>query len=205
MPLDDKGSGLVEDVLRSYPYFQAFHALRFKGQIVRKEYSVGDVSGDAIYIPDRKRFYAWAISPLADDTATQEFSNSRTVDLIDSFLNNAYPKGDATHAYDESDDGERKTSPVRETTVIEEKGETNAAKVRKASDSSGDYSLDADDIDDACFTETLAKIYVKQERYEKALEIIKKLSLKYPKKNIYFANQIKALEEQISNKKNETN
>ncbi len=37
--------------------------------------------------------------------------------------------------------------------------------------------------DDSCFTETLAKIYVKQQRYSKALEIIKKLSLKYPKKN----------------------
>ena len=34
--------------------------------------------------------------------------------------------------------------------------------------------------DDSCFTETLAKIYVKQQRYSKALEIIKKLSLKYP-------------------------
>ena len=29
---------------------------------------------------------------------------------------------------------------------------------------------------------TLAKIYVKQQRYDKALEIIKKLNLKYPKK-----------------------
>lgn len=36
--------------------------------------------------------------------------------------------------------------------------------------------------DESCFTETLAKIYVKQQRYSKALEIIKKLSLKYPKK-----------------------
>ena len=51
------------------------------------------------------------------------------------------------------------------------------------------------------FTETLAKIYIKQQRYTKALEIIKKLSLKYPKKNAYFADQITHLEELIINTK----
>ena len=53
--------------------------------------------------------------------------------------------------------------------------------------------------DDSCFTETLAKIYIKQQRYSKALEIIKKLSLKYPKKNAYFADQIRFLEKLIIN------
>lgn len=38
--------------------------------------------------------------------------------------------------------------------------------------------------DESYFTETLAKIYVKQQRYSKALEIIKKLNLKYPKKTL---------------------
>ena len=56
-------------------------------------------------------------------------------------------------------------------------------------------------MDDSCFTETLAKIYIKQHRYEKALEIIKKLSLNYPKKNAYFADQIRFLEKLIINAK----
>ena len=55
--------------------------------------------------------------------------------------------------------------------------------------------------DDSYFTETLAKIYIKQHRYEKALEIIKKLSLNYPKKNAYFADQIRFLEKLIINAK----
>ncbi len=55
--------------------------------------------------------------------------------------------------------------------------------------------------DESCFTETLAKIYIKQQRYDKALEIIKKLSLKYPKKNAYFADQIRFLEKLIINAK----
>jgi hypothetical protein len=56
-------------------------------------------------------------------------------------------------------------------------------------------------LDDSYFTETLAIIYIKQRRYEKALEIIKNLSLKYPEKNVYFADQIRFLEKLIINTK----
>ena len=54
------------------------------------------------------------------------------------------------------------------------------------------------------FTETLARIYIKQGRYSKALEIIRRLSLENPKKNAYFADQIRFLEKLVinSNKKN---
>lgn len=56
-------------------------------------------------------------------------------------------------------------------------------------------------LSDSCFTETLAHIYVKQRRYDRALQIIKSLSLKYPEKNIYFADQIRFLEKLIINNK----
>ena len=54
------------------------------------------------------------------------------------------------------------------------------------------------------FTETLARIYIKQGRYSKALEIIRRLSLENPKKNAYFADQIRFLEKLVinNNKKN---
>jgi hypothetical protein len=55
--------------------------------------------------------------------------------------------------------------------------------------------------EDAYFTETLARIYIRQKRYEKALQIIKNLSLKYPEKNVYFADQIRFLEKLIINTK----
>ena len=55
--------------------------------------------------------------------------------------------------------------------------------------------------DDEFLTETLAKIYIKQGRYAKAIEIIRKLSLKNPKKNRYFADQIRFLEKLIINNK----
>lgn len=61
---------------------------------------------------------------------------------------------------------------------------------------------DSNKEDKSYFTETLAKIYIKQGRYEKALEIIQQLNLNYPKKNAYFVDQIRFLEKLILNNKN---
>ena len=44
-------------------------------------------------------------------------------------------------------------------------------------------------------SETLAKVYTKQEHYEKAILTYEKLSLKYPQKSSLFANQIKAIKQ----------
>ena len=49
------------------------------------------------------------------------------------------------------------------------------------------------------FTETLARIYIKQGRYQKALDIIQRLSSNHPEKNVYFADQIRFLEKLIIN------
>ncbi len=55
--------------------------------------------------------------------------------------------------------------------------------------------------DGGVFTETLARIYIKQHRYDKALEIIRQLSLNYPKKSAYFADQIRFLEKLLANER----
>ena len=46
---------------------------------------------------------------------------------------------------------------------------------------------------DELMTETLAKVFVKQKKYNKALEAYQILGLKYPEKNSFFANQIKEI------------
>jgi len=43
---------------------------------------------------------------------------------------------------------------------------------------------------DELVTETLARVYLEQEHFEKAIEAYKKLRLKYPKKSSFFADQI---------------
>lgn len=55
----------------------------------------------------------------------------------------------------------------------------------------------------AFLSESLAKIYVKQHKYEQALTIFSSLNLKYSKKYTYFADQIRYLETVISYQKGE--
>lgn len=123
-------------------------------------------------------------SPEAEDTDSgvkeEETPKLRGQELIDGFLRKSESQGIVT---------ERKElpEPVPEETEDEEEDASETSAV--------------EEVDNSCFTETLARIYIKQHRYEKALEIIKKLSLNNPKKNAYFADQIRFLEKLIINAK----
>jgi hypothetical protein len=48
---------------------------------------------------------------------------------------------------------------------------------------------------DSLMTETLAHVYLEQKKYDKAITAFTILSLKYPEKNSFFANQIEAIKQ----------
>ena len=54
---------------------------------------------------------------------------------------------------------------------------------------------------DTSLSESLAKIYIKQKRYDKAFEIIHNLSLNNPKKSVYFADQLRFLRKLMLNRR----
>ena len=57
------------------------------------------------------------------------------------------------------------------------------------------------ELEESLLSETLSKIYIQQQHYDKALRIIRALSLNYPEKNRFFADQIRFLERLIANNK----
>jgi hypothetical protein len=160
--------------------------------------------------------------------APQEGSASRTATLIDNFLD-SIPKEDegqsrgkrkptpADAAVDyvaylletEGDKAEETVPEMKGQNLIDtfinaDKGRIvlNEGPLLTPQTEKTDESA-AEPTDEEYFTETLARIYIKQGRYSKALEIIQRLSLQFPKKNAYFADQIRFLEKLIinSNKK----
>jgi hypothetical protein len=114
----------------------------------------------------------------------------RTDDLINQFITSHPPTGHVELSQNTS-----MPTDVSEPVTIP--SEQNIQSVEDTVSENDNY-----DLDDSCLTETLAKIYVKQRRYVKALEIIRRLNLKNPKKSAYFADQMRFLEKLIINNKN---
>ncbi|MGC9374029.1 MAG: hypothetical protein ACP5DQ_03180 [Bacteroidales bacterium] len=71
-------------------------------------------------------------------------------------------------------------------------------KPKEITDQPEDISRESTKEDDDLLTETLIKVYIAQGYIEKAITSYEKLSLKYPEKSTYFANQIKKLKEQLN-------
>jgi tetratricopeptide (TPR) repeat protein len=156
--------------------------------------------------------------------APQEGSASRTATLIDNFLD-SIPKEDegqsrgkrkptpADAAVDyvaylletEGDKAEETVPEMKGQNLIDtfinaDKGRFTISDVPLPADDTHKEPEEAEEeVGEEYFTETLARIYIKQGRYSKALEIIRRLSLQVPKKNAYFADQIRFLEKVIIN------
>lgn len=64
-----------------------------------------------------------------------------------------------------------------------------------------DISENSVEVHDDFMTETFARILVKQGSYDRAIEIYRKLILKFPEKNTYFASQIEEIEKLKNNPK----
>ena len=95
------------------------------------------------------------------------------------------PIAQVAHAFDSILAGAKQTAQAEEELPVEEEEQVKKPQV----------------TDDSMLSESLAKIFIKQGKYNKALEIIKNISLKFPEKSIYFADQIRFLQKLILNEK----
>ena len=70
----------------------------------------------------------------------------------------------------------------------------------------GDAIDNSSQEDPSLLSESLAKMYIARKKYSKALEIIESINLNFPKKSIYFADQIRFLRKLVLNEtlKNKT-
>lgn len=59
--------------------------------------------------------------------------------------------------------------------------------------------------EESSLNETLAKVYIRQGKYEQAYEILSRLNLNIPEKSVYFADQLRFLQKLIINSKHKSN
>lgn len=201
------------------------HSVKFKDQLQRA----------AVAMPDRLKLcqlvshgeFEWITLLNEIEGNRQKETNEISDDfaLIDMYLDNLGETPSDSLPYDinsmpvssynlddlddtDTDEEDDQQSIIDSFIEAEEKGELFVPKAILSDDS--DY--EEDDVlalkkirEKAFLSESLAKIYVKQHKYEQAIAIFSSLNLKYSKKYTYFADQIRYLETVLSYQKGEEN
>lgn len=167
--------------------------------------------------------YSIQPTPLVREEVPAASASDRTESLIDDFLRTASEEpqtasrrkltaADATTDYAafllQMDDAEPATEPAsgRSDALINDFIENKPERIQLQDTPEFTPELPAENegaeetAEEGYLTMTLAKIYIRQQRYEKALEIMRKVSLNNPKKSAYFADQIRFLQKLIVNK-----
>ena len=176
----------LESLIASYPYCASFVFLYLYGLAKTEDvrYSA-ELKRYVAYLPHREQlFQLLSKSGSQDENLTQETKGQDDFDLIDSFLMDARSAGEGKEYFTEED----KTDSLVELT----------SELNSSSEETQIVGEDAVAKDSELFTETLAKIYIQQGKYERALSIINSLYLQYPQKNRYFAEQIRYLERLVN-------
>ena len=212
-----------------YPYHQTLRLLMLQNLYLLHDPSFDEeLRRAAIYVTDRRVLFNMveaAHYKLRKVSTPQTGSGNRTSELIDTFLDTipqeeAKPRkrrptpADAAIDYvaylldTEGDTAAQEPEPVPEmrgqslidTFINADKGRFTLSDVPLPEEETPKVAEQPEEeVGEEYFTETLARIYIKQGRYSKALEIIRRLSLQVPKKNAYFADQIRFLEKVIIN------
>lgn len=189
--IDKDESIYISNILENFPYFQTAHILYSKAlQNTKSIRFKSQLKKAAIYSGDRNLLFD-IISQQEDlniskATIKHKLKKEGKKDELHSFLD--WISIVQTKKIVRS---KKQNSDEIINIFLEKKPKIKNNKQRffNASENAKKSIVENNDI----ITETLAKVYAKQEHFEKAILAYQKLSLKYPQKSSYFADQIKVI------------
>jgi hypothetical protein len=199
-----------------YPYFDVARLLMLKNLYLLHDIEFGkEMRKAAIYLKSRWPIFelmaGYGTAPTIDE-APSDIPVDRTMALIDAFLGTLPTESfsleaegaaavDYVSAYlkDNNEPSNNEEIPeLRGQHLIDNflagENERISLDLNAPTDNDKAGQTEEESAETSFFTETLANIYIKQGKYTKALEIIKRLYLEFPNKNRYFADQIRFLE-----------
>ncbi len=189
--IDKDESIYISNILENFPYFQTAHILYSKAlQNTKSIRFKSQLKKAAIYSGDRNLLF--------DIISQQEDLNISKATIKDKLIKEE--KKAELHSFldwisivqtKKIVRSKKQNSDEIINIFLEKKPKIKNNKQRffNASENAKKSIVENNDI----ITETLAKVYTKQEHFEKAILAYQKLSLKYPQKSSYFADQIKVI------------
>jgi hypothetical protein len=208
----------IEDIIEAYPYFQTARILYLKGLQKQNSFKFNShLKKTAAYCTDRTVLFDFIVSKKSDDGLEEAINSDlssitklhenigkpskSTLKIVADTLDIGKPitfSKKEKHSFDEwlqlenFKPVERK-APVEKFDLIENFIKSNP-KIKPIKKVSKSIEISASIQENpAIMTETLAKVYLEQKKYDKVLQAYKILSLKYPEKSSFFADRIKAI------------
>ena len=172
-PKDEKQANDLKKILNTYPYFQSASAYYLKSLRAQEKEAYNELlPKTALITSNRVILRDWLFKSIEIDI----YENSKTEKY--SFLD----------WFDIINDNEPQ---VEKKFDLIDQFIKNSPKIEFSQEKKSDPDIIVESrIKDELITETLAKIYVTQKKYNKAIKAYEILSLKYPKKSSFFADQI---------------
>ena len=206
----------LKGVIEEFPYFQAARTLYLKELKSQDSFKYNhELKTTAAYTSDRNVLFNYIISfseeqqdLLEKNTATSSSSSSSVLNKVEDNLKIGKPlpfSSTENHSFNQwlqlspkkviVRNKEKQTQQTTRKDDLIDKFIQNSPKIKPLEKGiKFTVPVSKNKYDAALMTETLAKVYLEQKKYENAMQAYRILSLKYPEKSGFFADQIKRIQ-----------
>lgn len=198
-PLDDNPIMTEDDENRTISLIDNFLSMR--GSESERSAEPHPVPTVAEVTSDYAAFLSTQAEPDSADEGQETENTLQGAALIDSFISQ-------TSGRQRYDISQLEDEPKGETKAEAKDALKDANPDTSAASTDGSFPLSSDETEEAPFViynERIANLYLKQGRYDEALEIFRKISLDNPEKSATFADKIQLLEVIVTQRETEQN
>ncbi len=207
---------VVKTIINEYPYFQAARAVYLKGLKNNESFKYNaELKTTAAYTTDRTVLFDFITSlEFAEESKleskevhqqiTEKIISEKPIEIKEKLAIGkplSFSKAE-THSFNEwlqlasqkkIERNSDQKNEIDKNVIIDNFIKQNPKISKVSKDAEKKEIVLEEKQDSSLMTETLAKVYLEQNKYENAIKAYEILSLKYPEKSGFFADQIKRI------------
>ncbi|SEE27267.1 hypothetical protein SAMN04487765_1969 [Tenacibaculum sp. MAR_2010_89] len=224
----DESINQLKTIIDKYPYFQSARSLYLKALKNKESYKYNnELKVTATHTTDRSVLFDFITSKsftstkkdsekrslkeiviqktklLKTDTTNEELAIGKPLNFTkkETFSFNQWLELSSKNSIVRDQSSEKKIEKNSEKDILINRFiETSPKITRPTKGISKEIKVTESQQNNRLMTETLAKVYLEQKKYDSAIQAYKILSLKYPEKSGFFADQIKKIKILQNNK-----